>query len=726
MAAVHGAAVLLVALTVALLPTATVAALLVRSSVTPLQKVITLLQDIKKEIETDGAAEATSYDQFACFCKSKTAALTKSIVGGQENIDSASATLEETTALKAEQEEQTAERNQKQEKLSQELSETKVRCTAEMAVYEAKVADLNKAIAAINDATQAIKDSMVVEPGVTRGTGLVSVQQSVRKSLAVAEAMKLISAGPRWGSVSAFLQSAVDPQDPDYKYHVQPVLDILAQLKAMLMKEKDEATSEFDKLKLSCSDTERDLTSQMSLNTATISQLQTAIGTSTSKIASTRGSLVELQDLLKDDQLYLKDLTTLCEQRAKDWDQRSQLRGNELQTLAVTLQILTGKVAETEVVNERALLQAQRQGGKAAQPAQVLQRESSLSFFQNGLGNHKAARGAGSESVSSQEQQQRLNKALTLLRQEGSHLGSPTLTALATRVSSDPFLKVKTLIQKLIERLLAEATDEATKKGFCDTELGKALQDRSFRFEETLKLNAELRVLEAKKNELELEIEDLTSSIEEMKVALAEATTERAAEKEDNLKTIQTAKDGLAAVTKAILILKAFYKDAVKAEVLMQEKASPVDEDTTGPGFKGAYRGKQQASKGIIGLLEVIKSDFSRTIHDTTKAEESAHAEFVELDQALRSDIKGKSTKKDLDVEDLATTDTTIGSKMEEMETNMALTDEALKKVEALKPMCIDTGMSFKERVTKRWEEVQALKRALCILGETDPTFCSE
>ena len=36
--------------------------------------------------------------------------------------------------------------------------------------------------------------------------------------------------------------------------------------------------------------------------------------------------------------------------------------------------------------------------------------------------------------------------------------------------------------------------------------------------------------------------------------------------------------------------------------------------------------------------------------------------------------------------------------------------------VRVLKPMCIDTGMSYKERVEKREEEIEALKGALCQL----------
>jgi len=57
------------------------------------------------------------------------------------------------------------------------------------------------------------------------------------------------------------------------------------------------------------------------------------------------------------------------------------------------------------------------------------------------------------------------------------------LSSTAVHLEADPFDKVKTLIQKLIERLLRESTDEATKKGFCDEQLGKAHQDRDYRLQ---------------------------------------------------------------------------------------------------------------------------------------------------------------------------------------------------------------------------------------------------
>merc|ERR1712050_197452 len=123
----------------------------------------------------------------------------------------------------------------------------------------------------------------------------------------------------------------------------------------------------------------------------------------------------------------------------------------------------------------------------------------------------------------------------TMLGTEGKRLSSTALTALAIRVTNDPFTKVKRLIQDLIERLLAEATSEATKKGFCDEELGKANKDRDYRLSDANALNAELEQLEIKQDELEQEISVLTADIDLLKRTLANATKEREDEHDENM-----------------------------------------------------------------------------------------------------------------------------------------------------------------------------------------------
>lgn len=320
--------------------------------------------------------------------------------------------------------------------------------------------------------------------------------------------------------------------------------------------------------------------------------------------------------------------------------------------------------------------------------------------------HHDAAAVAASHDV----------KALSYLKKQSLRLHSPVLSALAARVEANPFDNVKKLIQQLIERLLAESTQEATKKGFCDEELGKAKKTRDFRFEDTQKLVSELDELEATKETLAVEISELQQSANETSAALTSAAQLRSDEKTVNTDSIAKAKEGLEAVSEAIAILKDFYKNSLKAKKLFLLQESPVEAGDPGAGFKGAYTGKQEASKGILGLLDVIKSDFERTIKTTTSEEKRAAAEFVDFDRSSRSSIAEKEKGRELNEQELQSTETAITQKMEDLVTAQGLVDAALKTMDDLKPMCIDNTMSYSERVQKREEEIAALKNALCLL----------
>ena len=89
----------------------------------------------------------------------------------------------------------------------------------------------------------------------------------------------------------------------------------------------------------------------------------------------------------------------------------------------------------------------------------------------------------------------------------------------------------------------------------------------------------------------------------------------------------------------------------------------------------------------------------------------SPDIEFIKFDRTSKADIGGKETKTELDEQDLAATETSITEKMNDLQTSQDLVDKALEKLEEWKPMCIDTGMSYEERVEKRSEEIEALSR---------------
>merc|ERR1719221_2409861 len=141
--------------------------------------------------------------------------------------------------------------------------------------------------------------------------------------------------------------------------------------------------------------------------------------------------------------------------------------------------------------------------------------------------------------------------------------------------------------------------------------------------------------------------------------------------------------------------------------------------DTEGPGFEGTYGGQQGAAKGIIAILEVIATDFDTTAKKTMEAEKTAAAEFVEYHRQAMTDIGAKEQQVEIDQQDLEKTKNMLVTKMKDLKSAQELLDTALQTLEDLKPMCIDTGMSYAERVTKREEEIAALKEALTYLEPT-------
>merc|ERR1719301_123416 len=57
---------------------------------------------------------------------------------------------------------------------------------------------------------------------------------------------------------------------------------------------------------------------------------------------------------------------------------------------------------------------------------------------------------------------------------------------LASMASSDPFVKIKGLINDMIEKLLKEAQEEATHEAFCQEEMGKTKKSQE---DKTMKLD---------------------------------------------------------------------------------------------------------------------------------------------------------------------------------------------------------------------------------------------
>jgi len=302
-----------------------------------------------------------------------------------------------------------------------------------------------------------------------------------------------------------------------------------------------------------------------------------------------------------------------------------------------------------------------------------------------------------------------------LLNKEGMTLHSSMLTSLAAQMEKDPFAKVKKLIQELIERMLQEAANESNQKGWCDKALGDAKQKRDYTADKLASLNAEMAKQEARRDTLVEELATLAKEMKELKKAQEDADKERKKEKEENAATVKEAGEGLDAVRQAIDILEKFYKTAKKSEVLLDVRGPKDDMPDAGFDNGEAYKGAQGGAGGVVGMLEVIESDFVRTIKTTKAAEAQAEDDHLKFTTETQSSLAEKDQATTIKTEQKDDALEKLSKANDGMDSKTELLQSTIKELLELQPACVDTGMSYQERVEARENEIKALKKALCI-----------
>merc|ERR1712045_180908 len=395
--------------------------------------------------------------------------------------------------------------------------------------------------------------------------------------------------------------------------------------------------------------------------------------------ADAKGDLTDTTTTKEADTKYLAGLTATCEQKASDFESRQQLRTEELEAIAKAIEIISSGAVS---------------GNADKYLPTLVQKSKSL-----------AALRADSQSKAQ-------SQVALFLQSKAKELNSRLLSAMASRVAADPFRKVKKMIKDLITRLMEEANEEAEHKGWCDTELSTNEQTRKEKTEAVETLHAKIDQLEASIAKLTEDIGDLTSAVAKLQEEMAEATKIRQDEKAKNAQTVKDAQEAQTAVAQALTVLKEFYAKAGDATALVQQEPPAI--------FDSPYKGMQAENGGVIGMLEVIESDFARLEADTKAAEASAQKEYdtfmtnSKVDKESKSkDIEHKTAKKQDESQALTV-------KNEDLEGTQKELDAALSYFDKLKPSCVDAGVSYDDRVARRKEEIESLQEALRILNGED------
>merc|ERR1719335_486087 len=126
----------------------------------PIRKIVTLMQNMQKEIEAEGLKEKELFDKFMCFCSANTGDLGKAEEDAKAKAEEMSAKLKSETAEKSQIEQELVDHKKDRKTAKADLAEATTLREKEKAEYNAMKADSETNIAAMSSAIPAIEKGM--------------------------------------------------------------------------------------------------------------------------------------------------------------------------------------------------------------------------------------------------------------------------------------------------------------------------------------------------------------------------------------------------------------------------------------------------------------------------------------------------------------------------------------------------------------------------------------
>jgi len=635
-------------------------------AVSPVQKVIQLLDELKGKVESDLSNEAKMMEEYTTWCDEEANTKEDAITSSKRTIGDLEATIEDAKATIGSLTATIDELTQKISSSEAELSSATDIRNKEHGDFAAAEKELVDTVDSLERATSVLKKNLGLMQTGKAAQMIASVagglQKIVEASWVNAHQKKVIQSLLQSQTAESDEDLAFQPQATSAAYASQSsgILDTIADMQekaeeSLSSSRKDEMESQHAYAML-----KQGLEDEISVAKKQLSESTQQRSTTEEELHAAGAALTETQATLAADTKYLAELKQSCETKATQWEARQKQAGEETAAIEKAKEILS-------------------EGVKV-----FLQTSSRV----KSLAEEEASADTRAQAVS-------------VLSGLSKKFHSYALVELASRARSDPFGKIRGLIEDMIAKLTKEAAEEADQKSFCDEEISESKAKQADLSGKLDKTSARIQKAEADKAKAQEDSKTLESEIAEIDAGQAEATAVRQKEHDEYVKASTDFKDSAAAVAKAIDVLSEYYSQASFVQVGQPE-------------FGGA---KSDVASTITSVLEVAESDFTQMLAEAEADESSAQSAYDKLTQenavtkaTKQADVKGKKNEvKQLEV--------ALGNYKENHGTTSKELDAVLAYLDKLKPQCETKAMSYGERKARREQEIAGLKEALTILS---------
>jgi chromosome segregation ATPase len=660
--------------------------------------VLSLLTGLKDNVVADADAEAKAYKEYYEWCDDavrQTGFAIKTATSKKESLEALIYKMSATADAADIKVGELAASIADDDKELKSLTAIREKEAADFAAGEKELKDV---VDTLGRAINIVEKEMAKNPAALAQLDMSSLDNMVKSLATVVDAAGLPSADKRKLVTLVQQQAAGSDDDADlgapaaavYKTHSTGVVDVLEDLKekaeeqlSTLQKTEGGAKHNYEMAKQALED-------QMAADTKAMEAEKETKTSSLETKATAEGDLeVALKDLA-DSKEVLATCTSNCMTTAADHEATVAARKEELKVLAQAMSVLksstSGAVAQTyslfQVVTKR--------GGSR------MQTHADLANIE----------------------------VVTLIKHLAKTQHSTALAQLASRIAAvfqygesageDPFAKVKTLINGLITKLESEAGSDASEKEYCDEQTAKTEEKKGDLEFDVKKLSTKIDQATAASAKLKAEVKELQAGLAALSKLQAEMDSIRAEEHGAYTKAKADLEEGLTGVRNAISVLRDYYSGASSASMLQED--SDADAVAAQPAAPETHTKATGAASSILGLLEVVESDFAKNL----ASEETEEADAEEEYEKTAQDNSVTKTLKDYDVKYKTQEYKALDKRLSELSGDLDSKSTELKAVldyyEKIKDRCIAKAESYSERAARREAEISGLKQALEVL----------
>jgi len=652
---------------VALVALATAAPLAQSAETNPIQKVIEMISSLQQKLIAEGEDDQKAYNERSKFCEDSAQQFGFEIKTGKGQVENLNAAIDKDQATGTALSSKIEDKSEDISSAESDLKEATGMRDKEKTDFAAEEKELMQVIDSFERAISVL----------TKEANGASMLQ-MKSTKGVTDALKLLVQGAAISTddaskLTAFVQDSAQQEDAeddsDLGAPAAAVTEnqsggIVSTLEGLLEK----AQQQLDKLRKTEETAahnyamlKQSLTDQISTSSKDMVEAKTGLAASKESKATAEGELDVTSKDLKGDIASKQELHHACMQAAQEFEEAVKSRGEELKALAEAKKIVsegTGDASgQTYSFLQVSLLQV-------SSKAQGRVKYEMVRFVRNLATKHRSA----------------------ALAQLASRMNS--VIRLASMNGADPFAKVRGLITDMVKTLEEEAQAEASQKAYCDKEMSETKEKKDDVSTVVQSLTTKVDQKTAASSKLKEQVATLQKELAAMAKQQAEAEQMRQEENDLYKKHAPELEQGISAIQKALKVLKDYYAKS----------------DSSGE------------SGGIINLLEVAESDFSKGLADMTGKEESAKAEFEQETKAVQVEKAAKEKDEKYKTSEYKSLDKAVA----ELSGDLSGTQDQLDAVNEydakVKQTCVAKPEPYEERKKRREDELAGLKQALTTL----------